>query len=83
MLYLVTSPHGSPLMSPFFLGPHSRTMEQSGARDGADPAQRAKVEDLVCTAIVDVPVTVQRRPFLQPEDDQRLIHTGKTAHSCS
>ncbi|OAA32318.1 Caleosin [Moelleriella libera RCEF 2490] len=51
-------------------------MEQSGARDGADSVQRAKVEDLVRTAIVDVPVTVQRRPFLQPEDDQRLTHVG-------
>lgn len=32
--------------------------------------------DGVTSYIQQVPVTVQRKPFLQPEDDVRLPHTG-------
>lgn len=34
-------------------------------------------EESVVTSIPEVPVTSQRQPFLQPNDDQRLPHTGK------
>ncbi|KAL0933494.1 caleosin domain containing protein [Colletotrichum truncatum] len=30
----------------------------------------------VVYSIPEVPVTIQRKPFLQPEDDQKLAHTG-------
>ncbi|KAI8190585.1 hypothetical protein K4K57_002403 [Colletotrichum sp. SAR 10_99] len=30
----------------------------------------------VISSISEVPITTQRKPFLQPEDDQRLSHTG-------
>lgn len=32
--------------------------------------------DAVTSHIRSVPVTVQRKPFLQPEDDVKLSHTG-------
>lgn len=31
----------------------------------------------VISSISEVPITTQRKPFLQPEDDQRLSHTGR------
>ncbi|KAF6823293.1 caleosin domain containing protein [Colletotrichum plurivorum] len=33
-------------------------------------------DDMIVYSIPEVPVTLQRRPFLQPESDQRLTHTG-------
>lgn len=33
-------------------------------------------DDMIVYSIPEVPVTLQRRPFLQPESDQRLAHTG-------
>ncbi|GJD00582.1 caleosin domain containing protein [Colletotrichum higginsianum] len=35
-----------------------------------------KLGEPVVTSIPEVPVTVQRKPFLQPELDQKLAHTG-------
>lgn len=32
--------------------------------------------DAVTSHIASVPVTFQRKPFLQPEDDVKLTHTG-------
>lgn len=33
----------------------------------------------VTSYIKSVPVTVQRKPFLQPENDAKLSHTGKSS----
>lgn len=35
--------------------------------------------DAVTSHIRSVPVTVQRKPFLQPEDDVKLSHTGTSS----
>ncbi|KAL7789023.1 Caleosin domain-containing protein [Trichoderma ceciliae] len=43
--------------------------------NGLDSASQDS-SDLVTSYIKDVPVTVQRKPFLQPEGDVRLPHTG-------
>lgn len=40
--------------------------------DGVD----GKASPSVVTSIPDVQVTREREPFIQPEDDQRLPHTG-------
>lgn len=39
-----------------------------------------KLGEPVVTSIPEVPVTVQRKPFLQPELDQKLAHTGMQAN---
>ncbi|KAJ0324958.1 hypothetical protein COL5a_007459 [Colletotrichum fioriniae] len=38
--------------------------------------QADKLGEPVIWSIPEVPVTQQRRPFLQPEEDQKLVHTG-------
>ncbi|OAA53372.1 caleosin domain containing protein [Cordyceps fumosorosea ARSEF 2679] len=43
-------------------------------RDGS-PCEDGDSEDIV-TALGSVPVTVQRRPFIQPEDDEKLAQAG-------
>ena len=42
------------------------------------PAAQSRSSLVVITSIPDVPVTQERRPFVQPDDDQRLPHTGRT-----
>lgn len=37
-------------------------------------------EPPVVSTIPSVKVTVERKPFLQPDDDQRLPHTGVYFH---
>ena len=52
----------------------------SGPKDTDETEQH---HDNFATSIPGVPVTVQRRPFKQPDTDVRLHHTGKMAASQS
>ncbi|TFB03470.1 putative peroxygenase 3 [Trichoderma ghanense] len=47
------------------IGPDADSKEHEDARSGG-----------ITSYIQQVPVTVQRKPFVQPEDDARLSHTG-------
>lgn len=40
--------------------------------------EQGKPRDQITTWIPDVPVTAQRRPFKQPDIDERLPHAGET-----
>ncbi|KAI9154948.1 Peroxygenase [Paramyrothecium foliicola] len=50
--------------------------KESYAEVVAHGHQNGHMETPVVTSIAEVPVTVERKPFLQPEDNVRLPHTG-------
>lgn len=52
-------------------------MAQNKKDNHANPQQNGHMEIPVVTSIAEVPVTVERKPFLQPEDDVRLPHAGQ------
>lgn len=55
------------------------TMDYKAALVNGIDSDSKDNSDAVTSYIRSVPVTVQRKPFLQPEDDVKLSHTGTSS----
>ncbi|EGY20893.1 caleosin domain-containing protein [Verticillium dahliae VdLs.17] len=50
--------------------------QKDGARLDDDRTTVKHAQNKIVTSIDEVPVTVERKPFIQPEENQRLLHAG-------